>query len=131
MRSQRIEGRRADERGKSEMNDELQASQASIERELLAWTGVTKEPGRFNSTAYLLGRREIGHIHGNRVVDLPFPRAIYDEMIASGRAQPHHAGVRGVVSVWLDDADGANRAIALLRMNYDRASAAAVARDAR
>ncbi len=110
------------------MNDELLAA---IERELLGWTGVTKEPGRFNSTAYLLGRREIGHVHGNSVADLPFPRATYDELIASGRAQPHHAGVRGFVSVWLDAPDGVSRAIALFRMNYDRASAAADARAAR
>ncbi len=110
------------------MNDELQAA---IEQEVLGWPGVSQEPGRFNSTAYLLGRREIGHVHGNRVVDLPFPRAIYDDLIASGRAQPHQAGVRGVVSVWLDAPDGVRRAIALLRMNYDRASAAAVAREAR
>ena len=107
------------------MSDELQGS---IEREVLGWPGVSQEPGRFNSTAYLLGRREIGHVHGNRVVDLPFPRATYDELIATGRAHPHQAGVRGFVSVWLDDPDSASRAIGLLRMNYDRAIAAADAR---
>ena len=89
-------GPRANERGRGEMNDELQGS---IEREVLGWPGVSQEPGRFNSTAYLLGRREIGHVHGNRVVDLPFPRALADELIASGRARPHQAGVRGFVSV--------------------------------
>lgn len=110
------------------MNDELQAS---LERELLGWPGVSQEPGRFNSTAYMLGRREIGHVHRNGVADLAVPRAVHDELIATGQAHPHQAGVSGIVSVWLDDPDGVSRAIALFRMNYDRARTAADARGAR
>jgi hypothetical protein len=102
------------------MNEELFAS---IDRELLSWPGVSRERGRFNSTAYMLGRREIGHIHGNGVADLPFPKAIYDELIAAGRAQPHHVGARGYVSYHIDSPDDVRHAIALFRMNYDRATA--------
>ena len=97
---------------------------AVIEREVLTWPGVSKEPGRFNSVSFTVGRREIGHVHRNGVADLPFPRAIHDELIASGRARPHQAGVAGVVSVWLDTPARVDEAIALFRLNYDRASAA-------
>lgn len=103
------------------MNDEVFAA---IDRELLSWPGVSREQGRFNSTVYLLGRREIGHIHRNGVADLPFPKAIYDELIATGRARPHHVGVRGFVSYHIDALDDVDHAIALFRMNYDRATAA-------
>ncbi len=103
------------------MNEELLAS---VEREVLSWPGVSKETGRFNSTAYMLGRREIGHVHRNGVADLAYPRTIYDELIAAGRAQPHQAGVRGVVSYWINTPDDVGQAIALFRMNYDRARAA-------
>jgi hypothetical protein len=102
------------------MNEELWES---IDRELLSWPGVSREQGRFNSTAYMLGRREIGHIHRNGVADLPFPKAVYDELLAAGRAQPHQAGVRGFVSYQIDDLNDINQAIALFRMNYDRATA--------
>lgn len=104
------------------MNDELLAS---VERAVLAWPGVREEPGRFRSTAYMLGRRELGHVHRNGVADLAVPRAVYDELIASGRAQPHQAGVRGVVSVQIDGPDGVAAAVSLFRMNYDRATTAA------
>lgn len=103
------------------MSDE---SLGTIEREVLTWPGVTREAGRFNSVSFTVGRREIGHVHRNGVADLPFPRAVYDELIASGRARPHQAGVSGVVSVWLETPADVERAIALLRMNYDRATAA-------
>jgi hypothetical protein len=103
------------------MNEEIFVA---IDRELLGWPGVSREQGRFNSTVYQLGRREIGHIHRNGVADLPFPKAIYDELIATGRAQPHQAGVRGFVSYRIDGQDDVSEAIALFRVNYDRATAA-------
>jgi hypothetical protein len=102
------------------MTDE---SLTAIEREVLSWPGVSKEPGRFNSVSFTVGRREIGHVHRNGVADLPFPRAVHDELIASGRARPHQAGVAGVVSVWLDTPDKIDDVIALFRLNYDRANA--------
>src|SRR4051794_11164442 len=102
------------------MSDE---SLGAIEREVLTWPGVSKEAGRFNSVSFTIGRREIGHVHRNGVADLPFPRAVHDELIAGGRARPHQAGVAGVVSVWLDSPEKIDEAIALFRMNYDRATA--------
>ena len=96
-----------------------------VDRDVLSWPGVAREPGRFNSTAYMVGRREIGHVHRNGVADLPFPRSIYDDLIASGRAQPHQAGVTGIVSYWIKSPDDVSQVIALFRMNYDRARARA------
>jgi hypothetical protein len=104
------------------MNDELLAA---VDRELITWRGITREQGRFNSTAYKLGKREIGHIHRNGVADLAFPRAVYDELIATGRAQPHQAGVEGVVSYGVDQLADVDRVLALFRLNYDRATTAA------
>src|SRR5262249_44172814 len=102
------------------MHEELLAA---VDRELVTWPGITKERGRFNSTAYKLGRREIGHVHRNGVADLAVPGAVYDELIATGRAQPHQAGVQGVVSHWIDQPEDVDRVLALFRLNYDRATA--------
>ena len=60
-----------------------------IERAVLQWPGVTREPGRFDSSAYMLGRREIGHIHRNGVADFGFPRMLRDDLITTGQAEPH------------------------------------------
>jgi hypothetical protein len=68
----------------------------------------------------------MGHVHGDRLVDMPLPRKLHDELIATGQAQPHHVlPDTGWVSVWLDGPDDAARVIELFRMQYDRYAAKA------
>ena len=58
-------------------------------------------PGGFHvppATVYNLGRRHLGHIHVTGTVDLSFPRALCDELIASGRVIPHPAGLACTVT---------------------------------
>jgi Family of unknown function (DUF5519) len=64
------------------------ANQAVI-REVSSWEGVTVHDHRFGGVEFRVGRRELGHLHA-RFADLPFPRRIRDELIAAGRARPHH-----------------------------------------
>ena len=56
-----------------------------VDREVLAWPGVAKEPGRFDRIADTPGPREIAHVHRNGVIDRPFPRTDHDGSIAAGR----------------------------------------------
>jgi hypothetical protein len=37
---------------------------------MMGLEGVKVLPHRFGGTAYMLGRREIGHTHGNHLVDI-------------------------------------------------------------
>jgi hypothetical protein len=57
---------------------------------LLTWESVAAQPHRFGGTEFVIGRREIGHIHGDALVDIPFPKKVRDEIVAAGEAQPHH-----------------------------------------
>lgn len=102
------------------------AIQAAIERELLAWPGVEAAPHRFGGVEFRLRGREIGHLHGDRLADLPFPLRIRDEVLASGRAVPHHIlPGSGWVSCWIrGEADMAN-VVSLFRLQYDRVMARA------
>ena len=100
------------------MNDLL----TQIEREVLSWPGVSAEPGRFHSTVYKIGRRELGHVHGNGVADFPFPRAIREDLLTTGRVRPHHVGVPGYVSYRVRQPADVTAAVALFRMNYDRSA---------
>ncbi len=91
-----------------------------------AWPGVEAVTHRFGGTEYRFGRKEIGHVHGDRLVDMPLPRKLHDELIATGQAQPHHVlPDTGWVSVWLDGPGDAARVIELFRLQYDRYAAKA------
>src|SRR5215472_4216963 len=93
----------------------------TIREAVTAWPGVEAVPHRFGGTEYRYGRREMGHVHGDRLVDLPLPRRLHDEVIAAGRAQPHHIlPATGWVSCWLGGPEDAASAIELFRMQYDR-----------
>jgi hypothetical protein len=104
-----------------------------VEREILAWPGVSKETfagGRSQggfwvppATMFRYGRREIGHLHRTGQADLPFPRKLYHELIAAGRAESHGAGFAGVVTYTIRNAEDVPGAIELFRMNYERAKA--------
>ncbi len=61
-----------------------------IAAEVGSWPGVTSGPHRFGGIEFRLGRRELGHLHGDRIADLPLPRRQRDQLIAAGRARPHH-----------------------------------------
>jgi hypothetical protein len=92
-----------------------------IRTEVGSWPDVTVIPHRFGGVEFRVGRRELGHLHGGHLADLPFPRRIRDEMIAAGRADPHHVlPDTGWVSFRIRSADDVDRAIALFRLNYDR-----------
>jgi len=87
---------------------------------LLTWEGMEAHPHRFGGTEFRIGRREIGHIHGDALVDIPFPKRVRDEIVAAGEAEPHHIlPETGWVSFYLRDEGDVERAIALLRRSYE------------
>ena len=57
-----------------------------IDAALQAWSGITSHPHRFGGIEYCLGRREIGHVHGDSLVDIPFPKTVRNELVTGGRA---------------------------------------------
>jgi hypothetical protein len=65
------------------------SAEEQITQAALSWEGVTAHSHRFGGTEYRLGRRELGHIHGDHMLDVPFRKKARDEAVAAGRAQPH------------------------------------------
>ena len=63
---------------------------AQIEREVAAWDGVSVGPHRFGGIEFRVGRRELGHLHGSRLADLPFPVRVRELRVAAGKAEAHH-----------------------------------------
>ena len=95
-------------------------AQKTITDTLVSWEGVTTAPHRFGGVEYRIGRRELGHIHGDYLVDIPFPKKIRDELVRAGLAEPHHIlPDTGWVSFYLRGEDDVQRAIDLLRRSYE------------
>jgi predicted DNA-binding protein (MmcQ/YjbR family) len=95
-------------------------AQKTITRALTSWEGVSTAPHRFGGVEYLLGTRELGHIHGDHLVDIPFPKKVRDEVVSAGLAEPHHIlPETGWISFYLREEDDTQTAIALLRRSYE------------
>jgi hypothetical protein len=91
-----------------------------IESALQTCSGITAQPHRFGGTEYRLGRREIGHVHTDHLVDIPFPKKFRDALVASGRAEPHHIlPESGWVSIHLNQASDVEQAIELLLYSFE------------
>lgn len=98
----------------------IRGAQNAITKMVTSWSGVTVQPHRFGGVEYVIGKREIGHIHGDQLVDIPFPKKVRDEIVAAGRAEPHHIlPETGWVSFYLQQDDDVEKAITLLHESYE------------
>jgi len=89
-----------------------------------SWGEITLAPHRFGGTAFMLGKRELGHIHGDRLVDIPFPKPVRDELVSTGQAEPHHIlPDSGWISFFLKSEADIDHAISLMRTSFDLATA--------
>ena len=94
----------------------------SIQKQILSWSNVTAEPHRFGGIEFRLNKREMGHIHGDHLVDLPFTLNTRNELVNSGRASPHHVLPQsGWVSYWINKGEEDVPAVVeLFRMRYEQ-----------
>lgn len=103
------------------MQPMTQASPSETIRAAVAtWPGTSEAPHRFDAVEFKLGKREIAHLHGDSLLDVPFPRKVHDELIAAARAAPHHILPQsGWISFRIKSPADAEAAVALLRRSYD------------
>lgn len=102
----------------------VHGAKEKIHAAVTSWPEVTAHPHRFGGTEYRLGRRELGHIHGEALVDIPFPKKVRDEIVAAGRAEAHHIlPESGWVSFYLNKESDVEHAIALFKQSHELALA--------
>jgi Family of unknown function (DUF5519) len=93
-----------------------------VAAEVLAWPGVEAVPHRYGGVEFRVGRRQLGHLHGDEIADVPLPRGLRDELIAAGRARVHRwRPDSGWVTVPLEGEQGIAEVVGLLRRGYERA----------
>ena len=62
-----------------------------LEDEISTWPSISVHPHRFGGKEFLFGSgAEVGHIHIGGIVDIPFPRAVRNTLLAGGLAEQHH-----------------------------------------
>jgi hypothetical protein len=92
----------------------------AVIREVSSWEGVITQDHSRGLVEFRVGRRELGHLHTS-FADLPFPRRERDELIAAGRARPHHVlPESGWITVSMRTEAEAAEVIELFRQNYAR-----------
>jgi hypothetical protein len=98
--------------------DRLRAIEA-IEEAATGIAGVRLTVHRLGGVGFSIGGRELGHVHGNGLLDLYTGRKLARELVAAGDAEPHHLfGESAWVSYRVRTAADVGQAVALLRCAF-------------
>jgi Family of unknown function (DUF5519) len=92
-----------------------------LEAEVSAWSNVSVHLRRFGGMEFRFGDAEIGHVHTNGIVDIPFPRSVRDALLAGGLAEEHHwVPDSGWITFQMRSEEDRSHALWLLRLSYIR-----------
>jgi hypothetical protein len=99
-----------------------QSAGERITEEVTSWPGVEAGPGRRGEFAFAVGRRQIGHLHGDHAAHFSFPKRVWAELFEQGRVVHHPVfpGKAGPAARRIETEDDVRDVIELLRLNYDR-----------
>jgi hypothetical protein len=101
---------------------ETRTASQQITEEVTSWPGVEAGLGHRGEFAFKVGRREIGHLHGDHAAHFGFPRDVWTELRKQGRIVPHPVfpNSQGPAARRIEGENDVRDVIALLRLNYDR-----------
>jgi hypothetical protein len=90
------------------------------------WPDVHTAPGSRGELSIRVGRREIGHLHGDHAAHFGFPKPVWRELHTAGRITHHPVfpGKEGWAARRIRSEEDVRDVIALLRVNYDRVTGA-------
>ena len=95
-------------------------AQKKIVARISRWEGVDAEPHRFGGTEFRVGRRELGHVHGDHLADIAFPMDVRNRLIAEGKAEPHHMLPNsGWITFKFSKESDVESAVELFRLSYE------------
>ena len=91
----------------------------NIESEVLTWRGTSTSLHKYGGTQFNYGQKEIGHIHGNGLLDIRFSRAVKAALIKQSKIDDHHVFKNsGWISFYVKTLDDVVYAKKLLEMAY-------------
>ncbi len=103
----------------------MESANQRITDEVTSWPGVEAGYGRRGEWAFTVGRREIGHLHGDHAAHFSFPKDVWAELSEQGRITEHPVfpGRVGPAARRIEGEADLEDVIELLRLNYDRVMA--------
>jgi Family of unknown function (DUF5519) len=103
------------------MGEGQRPSERIIEK-VTSWPGVTAGPGRRGELGFRVGRREIGHLHGDQAAHFGFPKSVWQSLFEADRIDYHPVfpGRPGFGARRIETEADVEDVIALMRLNYDR-----------
>lgn len=107
------------------MTTETATASERITEAVTSWPGVTAGYGKRGEFAFKVGRREIGHLHGDHAAHFFFPKEIWSQLHEQGRIVPHPVfpDREGPAAREIENDEDVRDVIALMRINYDEAVA--------
>jgi hypothetical protein len=105
------------------MSTTTQSASERITEVVSAWPGVTAGPGKRGEFAFKLGRREIGHLHGDHAAHFFFPPQTWATLREEERVVHHPVfpDREGPAARRIEDEADVEDVIALMRINYEEA----------
>jgi hypothetical protein len=91
-----------------------------IAAQVTSWPGVQAGPGGFGSLSFTVGKREIGHLHGDHAAHFAFPRQVRAELLEQRRVVPHPVASPRLAARRIESEADVDDVLALMRLNYDR-----------
>ncbi len=100
-------------------NRELLTDIDDLENEVLNWKGVTSNLHKFGGIQFNVRAKEIGHLHGNGMVDILFNKKTRHQLLQTGWAREHHTFKNsGWISFLIKNKNDKAIALALLQQAY-------------
>lgn len=91
-----------------------------IASEILKWPGISTQTHKYGGLQFNYKGKELGHIHSNGLLDMPFCREIKSQLMAEHRVQDHHSFKdTGWVSFYMHTEDDATYGVSLLALAYE------------
>jgi hypothetical protein len=105
-----------------------QSAGERITEAVTSWDGIEAGPGKRGEFGFRLGRREIGHLHGDHAAHFFFGQERWEELAAQGRITEHPVfpGRHGPAARRIESGADVDDVIALMRINYEDAKARGV-----
>lgn len=93
----------------------------SIEETVLSWENVHLSPHKLGGRQFNYGKKEIGHMHGNGLVDIHLDRRTKTGLISKGVVENHHILKKsGWVSIYVKNSEDAVKVISVLKIAWLR-----------
>ncbi|MGI0025457.1 MAG: luciferase family protein [Nitrososphaera sp.] len=92
-----------------------------VKEAVMSWPGVLAQTHRFGGIEFRVGGKELGHMHGSKLADFPFPMSMRDRLVKEGKVEPHHILPNsGWVSYWINGESDIDPLIKLFQIQYER-----------